>query len=189
MISGKAVIFCAPSGAGKTTIVKRVVSAMPTLKFSISATTRPPRQSVEKDGRDYHFLTRNEFSRKATSGDFLEWEEVYQDIFYGTLRSEVDRIWENGNHAIFDVDVKGGLNLKQALGKNALAIFVNAESIAVLRERLLARNTESIEKIETRISKAHEEMAFVTMFDYELVNRDLDIAVEEALGLIRKFLL
>ncbi len=188
MSQGKAIIFCAPSGAGKTTIVKHLVKQIPSLRFSISATTRPPRLGVEKDCKDYYFLSKEMFAQKRDKKELLEWQEVYEDIFYGTLKSEVDRIWSEGNHVIFDVDVVGGINLKKALGDRALAVFVNAESIDILRKRLEARNTESQEKIAMRMAKASNEMGYAHQFDYELINRDLEVAFSEAESLVKDFI-
>ena len=140
---GKAFIFSAPSGAGKTTIVKRLLSELPQLRFSISATTRAKREGVEEHGKDYYFLTPKEFKAKIEEDAFYEWEEVYPNLFYGTLKSEVDRIWQNGQHVVFDIDVVGGLNLKNIFGKRALSTFVKVKDVETLRERLSARNTES----------------------------------------------
>lgn len=188
MTYGKAVIFCAPSGAGKTTIVRHLIKRIPHLKFSISATTRAPRNGVEIHGEDYYFLSKEDFARRLELDELLEWQEVYTGIFYGTLRSEVERIWKEGYHVIFDVDVIGGINLKKELGDRALSVFVNAESVEVLRQRLTGRQTESPEAIEHRVSKAVEEMKYADKFDYELINRDLNEALEEAEALIVDFL-
>lgn len=188
MSQGKAVIFCAPSGAGKTTIVKHLIKTLPKLKFSISATTRLPRVGIEENGKDYYFLTKEEFDQKVSNNELLEWQEVYSGIYYGTLRSEVERIWNQGNHVIFDVDVLGGLNLKKALGEQALAIFVNAESVEVLRQRLSSRNTEDQESLEKRIGKASEEMKYASKFDKEVINRDLKTAFTEAENIVEAFL-
>ncbi|MEQ9306716.1 MAG: guanylate kinase [Marinoscillum sp.] len=188
MTEGKAVIFCAPSGAGKTTIVRHLIERIHSLKFSISATTRPIREGVESHGVDYFFYSTSEFQNKLSNGELYEWQEVYPGAFYGTLRSEVDRIWSEGNHVIFDIDVVGGVNLKKILGDRALAIFVNAESVEVLRERLTKRNTETAESLEKRIGKAVREMQYADKFDYILINRDLNDAVREAEALILKFL-
>ncbi|MFY0606353.1 MAG: guanylate kinase [Cyclobacteriaceae bacterium] len=188
MNKGKAIIFCAPSGAGKTTIVKHLIEKIPSLEFSVSATTRQPREEVETDGKDYFFLTTEAFKQKVSDGEILEWQEVYEDIFYGTLRSEVDRIWQSGRHVIFDVDVVGGVNLKKVLGEQALAVFVNAESISVLENRLRARNTESEEKIGVRLAKAEKEMSYANQFDYELINKDLEVAFNEAEDLVKAFI-
>lgn len=187
MSQGKAVIFCAPSGAGKTTIVKQLIQRIPELRFSTSATTRAAREG-EVHGKDYYFLTKEQFDEKLSNDELYEWQEVYAGTFYGTLKSEVERIWEEGHHVIFDIDVVGGVNLKKMLGDRALAIFVNAESVEVLRERLTNRNTETPESLEKRIGKAVEEMDFASKFDYELINRVLEDAVNEAETLVRNFL-
>lgn len=187
MSQGKAVIFCAPSGAGKTTIVRELVKRLPELKFSISATTRPPRPE-EENGKDYFFLSKEEFEKKEADGELFEWQEVYKGTYYGTLKSEVERIWMAGNQVIFDIDVVGGSNLKKRLGDQSLAIFVNAESVDVLRERLTKRNTETPESLEKRINKAVEEMAFEPKFDYTLINRDLQEAISEAERVVKAFL-
>lgn len=187
MSQGKAVIFCAPSGAGKTTIVKELVKRIPELRFSISATTRSPREG-ETDGQDYYFLTLDQFSQKRSDEELFEWQEVYQGTFYGTLTSEVERIWQSGNHVIFDIDVVGGVNLKKKLGDRALAIFVNAESVEVLEERLTKRNTETPASLAKRIGKAVQEMAYEPHFDYTLINRVLEDAVDEAERIVKEFL-
>lgn len=188
MDQGKAVIFCAPSGAGKTTIVKHLIQTIPELSFSISATTRSIRAGVETHGKDYYFLSVDEFIARREASEMLEWQEVYPGTFYGTLKSEVERIWRSGKHVIFDVDVIGGLNLKHALGSRALAVFVNAESVDVLSQRLRNRNTESEESLQKRIGKAAEEMKYAEKFDCELINRDLETAFREAEDLVRNFL-
>lgn len=184
---GKAVIFSAPSGAGKTTIVHHLLQSDLKLAFSISATSRPPRP-VERDGKDYYYLTPELFKLRIDRGDFLEWEEVYQDQFYGTLHSEVERIWSEGNHVIFDVDVVGGLNIKKHFGDQALAVFVKAPSIDALRHRLEGRSTETPEKIEKRMAKATQEMGFAEHFDHVLINDDLPTALEEARKVVTEFL-
>lgn len=185
---GKAVIFCAPSGAGKTTIVKHLIQKIPELKFSISATTRDIRKGVEKDGKDYYFLSKEEFRDKLNSNELYEWQEVYPGTFYGTLRSEVNRIWNEGNHVIFDVDVIGGLNLKKVLGEQALAVFVSVESPQVLEQRLTKRKTESEESLKKRLAKAGEEMKYEKDFDYVLINKDLEDAFAEAEQVVKGFL-
>ncbi|MEO9478095.1 MAG: guanylate kinase [Cyclobacteriaceae bacterium] len=184
--SGKAVIFCAPSGAGKTTIVKHLINKIPSLKFSISATTRDKR-AYEKDGVDYHFLSKSDFESQIKTGELYEWQEVYEGMFYGTLKSEVERIWSEGNHVIFDVDVIGGINLKKALGDQALAVFVSVESIKILEERLRARKTETDETLKARIGKAQEEMQAEDKFDYVLINHNLAQAFAEAEDVVTKF--
>jgi len=157
------------------------------LSFSISATTRHMRD-YEVNGKDYYFITPEEFLNRAKNGDFIEWEEVYTNQYYGTLYSEIERIWKNGGHVIFDLDVIGGLNLKKILGDKALSIFVKAPSVAVLEERLRKRSTESPEKIEQRVSKAQQEMAFEPRFDRVIVNEQLDQALLEAEACVRQFL-
>jgi len=188
MYQGKAVIFCAPSGAGKTTIVKHLIKIIPELHFSISATTRAIRMGVEQDGKDYHFLSVDQFNDRIEKNELLEWQEVYEGVYYGTLKSEVDRIWAEGNHVIFDVDVVGGLNLKRALGERALAIFVSVESVEVLAERLRNRKTESEESLKKRISKAAQEMEYADKFDQVVINRELPQAFLDAEQLVRNFI-
>lgn len=185
--NGKAVIFSAPSGAGKTTIVHHLLGQELGLAFSISATSRPPRP-VERDGKDYYYLTPEMFRLRIERGDFLEWEEVYTDQYYGTLLKEVQRIWSLGNHVIFDVDVVGGINLKKHFGDKALSVFVQAPSVEALRTRLEGRSTETPEKIDTRMAKARQEMAFATDFDVVLVNDNLERALGEAKQLVEDFL-
>ncbi len=185
---GKAVIFCAPSGAGKTTIVKHLLEAIPFLRFSVSATTRPRREGVEVEGKDYYFLSLEDFKLKIENNEFYEWEEVYSGTFYGTLKSEVERIWDQGRHVIFDLDVVGGINLKKLLGARAMAVFVSVANVRVLEERLRTRNTDSEESLKKRISKASGEMEYAVHFDYILVNEKLDQAFYEAEQVVRKFL-
>ncbi|MBU0486879.1 MAG: guanylate kinase [Bacteroidetes bacterium] len=184
---GKAIIFSAPSGAGKTTIIHRLLESGLGLSFSISACSREKR-AHETDGVDYYFLSPDEFRKRIDHGDFLEWEEVYPGKYYGTLISELERIWESGKHVVFDVDVKGGLNIRQKLGDRALAIFVGPPSVKVLEERLRARGTESEDSLKARIGKAEYEMTFQSRFDKVIVNDDLDKAVNEALQLVIDFL-
>lgn len=179
-MSGKAVIFSAPSGAGKTTIVRRLL-AIDTLNlgFSVSATTRPPRNN-EVDGRDYHFLSVEEFQRRLASNELVEWEEVYPEKFYGTLRTELDRMWEAGQTVLFDVDVVGGIRLKEIFGDQALSIFVQPPSLEVLRTRLEHRGTESSERINERLGKANWEWEQSGLFDRILINDDLETACATA---------
>lgn len=186
-MEGKAIIFSAPSGAGKTTIVHSLLDRIPSLRFSISATTRKKRPT-EIDGRDYYFLSVDEFKSKQDTGELLEWEEVYTDTFYGTLKSEVERIWSEGNHVIFDVDVKGGKKLKQIFGDKALSIFVKVKSEDVLRDRLQNRNTESEEALNQRINKAAEEMKEEVHFDMAVLNENLDEAINEAEHIVKSFI-
>lgn len=188
MSQGKAIIFSAPSGAGKTTLVRHLMGIEDLrLSFSVSATTRPMRD-YEVDGKDYYFITPEDFLTHAKNGDFIEWEEVYTNQYYGTLYSEVERIWNNGGHVIFDLDVIGGLNLKKILGEKALSIFVKAPSVAVLEERLRKRSTESPEKIEQRVAKAQQEMSYEPRFDRVIVNEELEKALQEAEDCVRQFL-
>lgn len=183
----KVVIFSAPSGSGKSTIVNHILKLHPEMEFSVSATSRPPR-GQEKDGVEYRFLTTEEFRDLIKSDKFVEYEEVYDGRYYGTLKSEVERIWEKGNVIIFDVDVKGGVNLKKYFGDKALSVFIQAPSIDVLRERLLKRGTDSLEEIEKRIAKAEEEMTYAGKFDRILINDDMNKAFAEAEKLVNDFL-
>jgi guanylate kinase len=187
MILGKLIIFSAPSGAGKTTIVRHLLEQNLDLEFSISATSRGIRHT-ETNGKDYYFLTPDEFRIKIENDEFLEWEEVYAGTFYGTLKSEVERIRNNGKHVIFDVDVVGGCNIKRFYGDDALAVFVQPPSIDELRNRLVSRCTDSPEVIEKRVAKAAFELTFANQFDCIIVNSDLAKAFEEAENCIRKFI-
>lgn len=186
-MAGKAIIFSAPSGSGKTTIVKHLLATNPDLGFSISASTRDKRGRTEQHGKDYYFLTPEEFKKHIDDDDFIEWEEVYAGNFYGTLKSEIERIWNEGKDVIFDVDVKGGLNLKKYFGDKALAIFVKVPSIEVLKERLNDRGTESSESLSRRLFKANFEMSFQDQFDIVLVNETLDKSLAEAQQLYNDF--
>lgn len=186
-MEGKAVIFSAPSGSGKTTIVQHLLGKVPTLSFSISATTRSKRPK-EIHGKDYYFLSAGDFRNRILQGDLLEWEEVYKDTFYGTLKEEVERIWSVGNHVIFDVDVKGGINLKKSLGDRALSIFVKAPGIEILEERLRARSTEDEDTLKLRIAKASDELLEEKNFDRVVVNENLEDAVEDAKKLVEEFI-
>ncbi|MEZ4799710.1 MAG: guanylate kinase [Flavobacteriales bacterium] len=184
---GKAIIFSAPSGAGKTTIVRHLVGQEDlALSFSISATSRPKR-GHEVDGKDYYFLDANTFLQRARNGEFVEWEEVYKDQYYGTLKSEIERIWKEGRNVIFDVDVVGGLNLKKIFGDKALAVFVQPPSIEVLNFRLRNRSTETPEKIAMRIEKAQHEMSFAPKFDFILINDKLPEALKMAEEKVKAF--
>ena len=184
---GKVIIFSAPSGSGKTTLVKHGLSVVPQLSFSVSATTRLPR-GEEKHAQDYYFLTPEEFRRKITEQAFVEFEEVYTDKYYGTLKSEVERIWQEGKVVIFDVDVKGGVRLKNIFGDKALSIFIMPPSIAELERRLITRDTDSAETIRTRVAKAEEEMAYKDLFDTVIVNTDLAEAKAEVEKVINQFI-
>lgn len=188
MSKGKLIIFSAPSGSGKTTIVRHLLSKFPEkLAFSISATSREKR-GVEENGKDYYYLSTEEFRKKIEAKEFLEWEEVYAGTFYGTLRSEVERIWQEGKHVVFDIDVEGGLNLKAQFKQNALAVFVMPPSIKILEERLKFRNTESSESIARRIAKAEKELKTAELFDKFILNENLEDAFKKAEELITEFL-
>ncbi|MDB3905413.1 guanylate kinase [Crocinitomicaceae bacterium] len=184
---GKVIIFSAPSGAGKTSIVHALLSKMPSLEFSVSACSRSPRPN-EIHGKDYFFIPTQEFKNKISSSDFLEWEEVYTNHFYGTLNSELSRIWSESKIVIFDVDVKGGINIKKKLGHAALSIFVMPPSIDELEKRLRSRKTESEDKILQRVSKANEELQDAKHFDVVLENDNFERAVEEAESIVQNFI-
>jgi len=186
-MKGKLIIFSAPSGAGKTTIVRYLLNQNLNLEFSISATSRAPRHT-ETPGKDYYFLNETEFKQKIENDEFLEWEEVYNGNYYGSLKSEVERIRNHGKNVIFDVDVFGGLNIKNFYGVDALAIFIQPPSIEELRKRLISRSTETEEKIQMRIAKAEHELSFANRFDVIITNNDLTLACQEAETLIREFL-
>ena len=188
MSKGKVVIFSAPSGSGKTTIVKHLLNIEPLLGFSISACTRDKRGREEVDGKDYYFLSPEEFREKINQGAFIEWEEVYEGNFYGTLKEEIERIWDQGRHVIFDVDVKGGINLKKYFGDTALAVFVKVPTMEDLAQRLRDRGTESEESLSRRLYKAKFEMGFEKKFDIVLVNEDLQQSFKEAEILIKNFI-
>ena len=183
----KVIIFSAPSGSGKTTLVKHCLEHFPALEFSISCTTRNPR-GTEKDGVDYHFISPEKFRQKIWEEAFVEFEEVYEDKYYGTLKSEVERIWNDGKTVIFDVDVKGGIALKKYFGEQALSIFIMPPSIQELERRLIARATEDADTIQTRVEKAEQEMTFQNEFDKILVNTDLETAKAEIEKLVSEFL-
>ncbi|HLP55224.1 MAG TPA: guanylate kinase [Fluviicola sp.] len=185
--TGKCIIFSAPSGAGKTTIVHHLLKADLGLAFSVSACSRDPRPN-EIDGKDYHFLGIEGFKKAIADDEFVEWEEVYANNFYGTLRSELQRIWSAGKTVIFDVDVVGGLNIKRIFGESALAVFVQPPSFEALEERLRGRSTESEEKIGIRLAKAKQELASATQFDVILVNDELERACAEAEEIVHQFL-
>ena len=187
-MSNKVVIFSAPSGAGKSTIVNHLLGIHPELEFSISATSRAPR-GQEQHGVEYYFFTSDEFRQMISEDRFVEYEEVYPGSFYGTLRSEVERIWAKGHTIVFDIDVQGGVNLKRIFGEQALSVFIQAPSVEVLRERLVGRGTDTPEAIEKRVAKAASEMEFAAgKFDHVLVNDDLQTALREAESVIGEFL-
>ena len=186
-MKGKLIIFSAPSGAGKTTIVRHLLNRIFNLEFSVSATSRSPRYN-ETHGKDYYFLSEKEFKQKIENNEFLEWEEVYKGIYYGSLKSEVDRIRNLGKNVIFDVDVVGGLNIKKFYGNEALAVFVQPPSVEELRKRLISRSTETEEKIQMRIAKAEHELSFANHFDKLVTNNDLEQACREAENIIREFI-
>lgn len=188
-MSNKVIIFSAPSGAGKSTIVNHILSLHPELEFSISATSRSPR-GKEQDGVEYYFFTADEFRSMIARDMFVEHEEVYPGSFYGTLRSEVERIWAKGHTIVFDIDVQGGVNLKRIFGEQAFSILIQAPSVEVLRERLVGRGTDTAEAIERRVAKAASEMEFAAgKFDHVLVNDDLKTAFDEAERIVTDFLL
>lgn len=184
---GKLIIFTAPSGAGKTTIVRHLLDTFPQLAFSVSATSRAPRGN-EVDGRDYYFLSPEKFRELIDEKAFLEWEEVYAGQFYGTLLSEVERLWGEGKHILFDIDVKGALRLKRKFPERTLSVFVKPPSKEILADRLRGRATDSAEQIEKRIRKAEEELQFDNQFDVILVNDVLERALQEAVSLVGSFL-
>lgn len=184
---GKCVIFSAPSGAGKTTIVRYLLRNVDKLAFSISAASRAPR-GREEDGVDYHFFSIEEFKRKIENDEFVEWEEVYTDNFYGTLKSEVLKAWQEGKTVLFDVDAIGGLNLKRIFGKKALSIFIKPPSLFVLEQRLKNRRTETLDQIKMRLDKANEELSYADQFDYVLLNDNLEKACYEIRGVVTKFI-
>ncbi len=187
-MDNKVIIFSAPSGAGKSTIVNHLLGLYPELEFSISATSRAPR-GQERHGVEYYFFSADEFRKMIAEDKFVEYEEVYSGSFYGTLRSEVERIWAKGHAIVFDIDVQGGVNLKRIFGDKALSIFIQAPSVEVLRERLVSRGTDSEEAIEKRVAKAASEMEFAAgKFDYVLINDDLQSALSEAEETIARFL-
>ena len=180
-------IFSAPSGSGKSTVVGHILKLHPEIEFSVSATSRPPR-GEEKNGVEYWFIDPEEFRRKIAEDAFVEYEEVYHDRFYGTLKSEVERIWSKGHVIVFDVDVKGGVSLKKYFGDSALSVFIQAPSVEELRRRLIARGTDTPEAIEERVQKAAEEMTYAPKFDVTLINDDLATALSEAERMVDDFL-
>jgi len=185
--TGKLIVFCAPSGAGKTTLVRHLIQNLSELSFSVSATTRQPREG-EKDGVHYYFLSLEDFKQRIAEEKFAEYEEVYPGLFYGTLKAEIQRICESGQSVILDVDVQGGIRLKEIYKKDVLAVFVKVNSVEELERRLRARNTEGEEALQMRVAKAAEEMALEKYFDVSIVNEDLAQAKREAENLVRDFM-
>ena len=186
-VNKKALIVCAPSGAGKTSIVNYLLAGIPALSFSVSACSRPKRET-ETEGKDYYFLSADEFRSRIAAGDFVEWEEVYPGRFYGTLKSELERIWKEGRIPCFDVDVKGGISLKNYFGANAFALYIRPPSLRVLEERLRNRGTETEESLGYRLSRIEFEMGFESRFDGTVVNDHLETACKQASEIIMKFL-
>ncbi len=183
----KLIIFSGPSGSGKTTIVKELLKTFNNIEFSVSACSRAKRDN-EIDGKDYYFLSVKDFRERISKGDFVEWEEVYQGNFYGTLKSEVERIWAKGNHVVFDIDVIGGMNIKKMYAEKAISIMVKPPSLKSLEERLHSRSTESSENLKTRIAKAEEELSYESEFDKVIINSDLEIAIKEADRILSSFI-
>lgn len=186
-MADKCVIFSAPSGSGKSTIINYLLGQGLPLRFSISATSRAPR-GTERDGVEYYFLTPDEFRRRVADDQFLEYEEVYHDKFYGTLKSEIERIHAEGDNVIFDVDVVGGCNIKRYFGDKALSVFIQPPSVEELRKRLISRGTDTPEVIESRVAKATYELGFADKFDKVIINDDLEKAERETLEVVRQFL-
>ena len=188
ILPGKLIIFCAPSGSGKSTLVQWLMAEHPELRlaFSISCTSRPPR-GTERDGVEYFFLTPEDFKQKIANGEFLEYEEVYQDRFYGTLKSQVDSQTQRGENVLFDVDVKGGCNIKEHYGSRAMSVFIQPPSVDELRRRLLSRGTDSAEAIEERVAKAAYVLTFAPRFDHVVINDNLEEAKAEVLRLVAQF--
>lgn len=184
---GKCLIFSAPSGAGKTTVVRHLLHQRSDLAFSISATSRLPRKG-EVEGRDYYFLSAKDFMKKMEDGEFIEWEEVYKTVYYGTLKSEVERIWREGKTVVFDVDVVGGVHLKKYFGEQALSVFIKAPDVATLEARLRGRATESEEELNKRLAKASFEMSFADKFDRVLINDTLADTLKQAESLVQEYL-
>ncbi len=186
-MKGKLVIVAGPSGSGKTTIVRHLLGVFPRLAFSISACSRQRREG-ERDGEDYYFLSIEQFKEKIEKGEFIEWEEVYPGSFYGTFRTEVERLWEVGRDVIFDIDVKGALNLKKQYPERSVTIFINPPSLETLKQRLQKRKTETPEFFQQRIKKAAEELSYSNQFDKTVQNSDLQKALTEAEQIVRNFL-
>ncbi len=186
-MTGKVIILSAPSGAGKTTIVKYLLEQDLQLEFSISACSRQMRPG-EKHGVDYYFLEINDFKKKIDNNEFIEWEEVYEGNYYGTLKTEIERIWKNGKHVLFEVDVKGGISLKKIFKEKALSVFIKPPTVNDLRERLKLRSTETVEIIEKRMQRAEEELSFEKQFDIVIVNDKLEEAKEKSYQIVKEFI-
>jgi guanylate kinase len=186
-MTGKFIIFSAPSGAGKTTLVKHLLDCRLPIEFSISATSRKPRVN-EVEAKDYYFLSVEKFQEKIKNNQFIEWEEVYAGNYYGTLKSEVDRIWKNGKHVLFDIDVKGGLNIKKMYPDNALSVFIMPPSIEELEHRLIARSTDDIQTIRKRVDKAKLELSFANQFEIVIVNDNLEEAKNKVYKVVSDFI-
>lgn len=180
-------IFTAPSGAGKTTIVRHLLQKYPFLDFSVSATTRMKRKN-ENEGKDYSYISVDVFKKKISGGEFVEWEEVYENQFYGTLKSEIERVWEQGKHLVFDIDVKGAQNIKKIYGDRCMSVFIKPPSVEVLIDRLTQRNTETEESLAKRIAKIRREMIYENTFDIVLVNDEMKIAFKEAEHIVETFI-
>jgi len=183
---GKIIIFTAPSGSGKTTIVRHLLKKYDFLGFSVSATNRKKRKK-EIDGKDYYFLSSEKFQRKIDEGAFIEWEEVYDNQYYGTLKSEIERLWSKGKHVVFDIEVKGASNIKKIYPDNSIAVFVRPPSMTELRDRLTKRNTESESSLQKRLARAKEELTYENKFDTIIINDLLEVALEEAEQIIETF--
>lgn len=186
-MNNKVLIISAPSGAGKSTLISYLLSKFPTLEFSISATSRAPR-GKEIDGKDYYFISNDEFSKRVANGEFLEWEEVYRGRCYGTLRSEIERIWKDGNVVVFDVDVVGGTTIKKLFPDNSLSVFINPPSVEHLRNRLISRGTDSEQEIARRVEKAEQELQYKGEFDVVIINDELQKAQQEIETVVRNFI-
>lgn len=186
-MKGKLIIFSAPSGSGKTTIVKEILKTDIPFGFSVSATSRPPRDG-EVHAKDYYFFSIDEFNKRIEKGDFIEWEEVYHNQFYGTLKSEIERLRNIGKHVLFDIDVVGGLNLKKQFQEEALAIFILPPSFEELEKRLKGRGTEDAGSLKKRLDKSEQEINFASEFDVQIINDDLNIAINECILEIEKFI-
>lgn len=184
--TGKVIVITAPSGAGKSTIVRKLLTQHPQFGFSISCTTRPKREN-EVDGHDYYFISAEDFKRKIANNEFVEYEEVYEGTFYGTLKSEVERLWKERKAVLFDIDVKGALSLKKIYGENALTVFIAPPSFEVLKNRLTNRNTESAATLKKRLQRSEEELTYETKFDKAVVNGDFDIAYMNVKNIITNF--